>query len=134
MTLANNSYEWYRSHAIRARKSDRAAEVAILATSAAIPVAAAISPHNAIVPAVLGSITVILAGMRVIFHWHENYLRFSRAREAIEHERRLYRVEASPYADPATREKLLTQAVSKIEQEEMGAWVRIASERPDQNR
>lgn len=105
-----------------------------MVASAAIPVAASISPHNAIVPAVLGSITVILAGMRMIFHWHENYLRFSRAREAIEHERRLYHVEASPYADPATREKLLTQTVSKIEQEEMGAWVRIASERPGQSR
>jgi hypothetical protein len=130
MGLANSSYSWYRLHAIRTRRVDRTVEVAIIAVSAAIPVAASISPHSAITPAVLGAVTLVLSSMRAVFHWHENYLRFSRAREAIEHERRLYYTKAGPYEDPATRERLLAQAVTDIEREEMGTWIRIASEQP----
>lgn len=130
LNLANESYEWYRSHSIRTRKTYRAVEVGILIVSASIPVSASVSPHNAIVPAILGALTVVLSGARAIFHWHENYLRFSKARESVEQERRLYYTESPPYDDPLTREQVLAQAVSNIEQEEMGNWIKVAAKRP----
>jgi Protein of unknown function (DUF4231) len=129
MDLANHSYDWYRSHAVRSRKTYRSVEVAILTVSVAIPVAASISPHNVMLPAILGAVTVILSGSQSIFHWHENYLRFSRAREDIERERRLYHTGASPYQEPDTREQLLAQAVSRIEQGEMSGWIKVVSQR-----
>lgn len=104
--------------------------MALLVISAAIPVAAAISPHSAIVPAVLGAIVVVLSGLRAVFHWQDNYLRFSAAREAVESERRLYHTSARPYDDPATRDQQLAASVSRIEREEMTVWTRVASERP----
>jgi hypothetical protein len=130
MSIANGSYNWYRAAAIRSRRMYRLSETSVLLVSAAIPAAAAITPHNAITPAILGAIAVTLSGLRAIFHWQDNYLRFSGAREAVEAERRLYHTGAKPYDDPATRDQLLAAAISRTEQAEMGGWVKIAAQRP----
>lgn len=130
MTIANRSYSWYRAAAIRSRTMYRVSETAILIVSAAIPAAAAIAPHNAITPAVLGALVVIMSGLRAIFHWQDNHLRFSGAREAVEAERRLYNTGAHPYEDSLTRDQVLAVAISRIEQAEMGGWLKIAAQRP----
>jgi hypothetical protein len=130
MNIANGSYAWYRAAAIRSRRMYRVSETAVLIVAAAIPATAAVAPHNAIISAVLGAIVVILSGLRAIFHWQDNYLRFSGAREAVEAERRLYNTGAKPYDDPATRDQMLAAAISRIEQAEMGGWLKIAAERP----
>ncbi len=130
LTLANGSYEWYQDAAIRCRRAYRISETAILIISAAIPASAAIIQNDARLAAVLGAIVVILSGLRSVFHWQDNYLRFSGAREAIEAQRRLYHTGAPPYDDPATRDQVLAAEVSRIEQEEMAGWVKVAAERP----
>jgi hypothetical protein len=130
MTIADRSYEWYRTAAIRSRRSYKLAETAILLVAAAIPASAAIARDNTIIPAILGAAVVVLTGLRSVFHWQENYLRFSGAREAVETERRRYRTGAEPYADPATRDQVLVAEVSRIERDEMSGWVKTASVRP----
>jgi Protein of unknown function (DUF4231) len=130
MTIANGSYDWYKAHAIRSRKAFHISETALLIVAAAIPATAAVKPHNAIISAILGSIVVILAGLRAVFHWQDNYLRFSGAREAVEAERRLYHTGAKPYDNSVTRDQVLAASVSRIEQEEMGGWIKVAAERP----
>ena len=130
MSIANSSYGWYRSAAIRSRRWYRVSETAVLVVAAAIPATAAIMPHNAIAPAVLGALVVILSGLRTIFHWQDNYLRFSRAREAVEAQRRLYHTSAKPYEDTVTRDQVLAAAISRIEQAEMGGWLKMATQRP----
>lgn len=129
LTVAGDSYDWYRSHAIRSRRAYRVSESLVLIISASIPVSAVIAPHNNVAPSVFGVIVVVLAGLRVIFHWQDNYLRFSGAREAVENERRLYLTHNEPYQDEATRDRILVVAISRIEQEEMGGWIKVASER-----
>lgn len=130
LSIANSSYSWYATAAIRSRRMYRLSEISVLVVSAAIPATAAIAPHNAITPAILGAIVVVLFGLRALFHWHENYLRFSRAREAVEAERRLYHTSAKPYDDPATRDQALVVTISKIEQAEMGGWQKVAAQQP----
>ena len=130
MSIANGSYNWYRTAAIRSRRWYRLSETSVLVVSAAIPATAAIGPHNAIAPAVLGSVVVILSGLRAIFHWQDNYLRFSSAREAVEAERRLYNTGAEPYDEAETRDQVLATAISRIEQAEMGGWLKVAERRP----
>lgn len=127
MSIADESYNWYRTAAIHTRRWYRVSETSVLVVSAAIPATAAIVPHNAIPPAVLGAIVVIISGLRAIFHWQDNYLRFSGAREAIEAERRLYYTGATPYEDPATRDQFLAASISRIEQAEMGGWLKVAA-------
>ena len=130
MDVADGSYDWYRTAAIRSRRAHRISETSVLVISAAIPVSAVIAVDNAVAPAILGGFVVVASGLRAIFHWHENYLRFSGAREAVEAQRRLYRTEAPPYEQPETRDQMLAAAVTRIEQEEMAGWVKIAAERP----
>ncbi|MET7395354.1 DUF4231 domain-containing protein [Dactylosporangium sp. NPDC005572] len=128
--IANDSYRWYVTASKRSRRSYRITDVSAVLISASIPVAAVIAPDIPTIPAVLGAVLVIIAGVRAIFHWPENYLRFSRAREAVEEQRRLYHVSAPPFHDPATRDEELVKAVTRIEQAEMGQWAQIADPRP----
>jgi len=130
MSLADGSYGWYREHAIRSRKMYKTNETLLLLMAAAIPVSAAILPSNAIVPAILGALVVVMTGARTIFHWQENYVRFSHARESVEAERRLYKTGSVPYNDPSTRDMVLAAKVTAIEHEEMAGWIKVASERP----
>ena len=132
INIANSSYEWYRSAAIRSRCLHRWSTTALQVVAAAIPVTAVVWPRNSLVPAILGSVVVILTGFRSTFLWQENYLRFSGAREAIEAERRLYLTSASPYADDATKDKVLVSRITRIERNEMNTWLTSAAELPKQ--
>jgi hypothetical protein len=129
LRLAADSYEWFRRAANRDRWAYRIIDITILAVSAVIPLAAVFASHREVVPAVLGAIVVVASGLRTIFRWQENYLRFVTAREAIKQEQRKYLVGAEPYADPATREAELVEAVSRIENDEMNAWKKLAGDR-----
>ncbi|MFD5844633.1 DUF4231 domain-containing protein [Streptomyces chartreusis] len=131
MSLANRSYDWYQGAAVRARRNFRLSETLLLLISAAIPVSAVLWSKNAEIPAVLGGIVVVITGLRSVFHWQDDYLRFTEAREAVEAERRLYNTGTEPYADPATRDQALAAAVTRIEQREMGTWVQLAGPRAD---
>jgi hypothetical protein len=128
--LANTSYEWYKSRAIRSRRLHRIVEVGVLVIGAAIPTAAVIAPDDNKLPAILGALVIVASGLRAIFHWQENFVRFSQAREAVEAERRAYRLRNPPYGDGATRESELAAAITRIEQQEMRGWVELAIERP----
>lgn len=128
--LADASYEWYRSHAIRSRRLHRVVEIGVLVIGAAIPTAAVIAPDVTKLPAVLGALIIVCSGLRSIFHWQENFVRFSQAREAVEAERRSYRLRSAPYGDEATRDRELAAAITRIEQQEMRGWVDLAIERP----
>ncbi|MER5939369.1 DUF4231 domain-containing protein [Streptomyces sp. NPDC001928] len=131
MRLANGSYDWYHGAAVRARRNFRLSETLLLIISAAIPVSAVLWSRNAEIPAVLGGIVVVITGLRSTFHWHDDYLRFSQAREAVEAERRLYCTGAEQYAAPETRDQALAAAVTRIEQREMGTWVQLAAPRTE---
>jgi hypothetical protein len=132
MKLANDSYEWYRVHASRSRRNYKVSETALVVFAAAVPTSAVVVPHDVTIPAVFGAVVVVLTGLRSIFHWQDNYLRFSAAREAVEAERRGYNTAAEPYGDMGSRDRFLAAAVTRIEQEEMRGWIRVAAERPKQ--
>ncbi|MFI6310700.1 DUF4231 domain-containing protein [Nocardia fusca] len=132
--IADESYNWYRRAAIRSRRMYRGVEVAQLFTAALIPLSPVLLEGNTLVPAVLGSGVVVFTGLRSIFHWHENYLRFSQSREAVDAERRAYFTGAAPYAHVGTRDGRLVAAVTAIEQRELGTWLEIAGPRGKQPR
>jgi uncharacterized protein DUF4231 len=129
LEVADSSYRWYVTAAKRSRRSYRISEFLLVVLSASIPLAAALAPHHSALTAILGSILVVLAGLRAIFHWQENYLRFSQAREAVEAERRLYHINAAPYDNASTREHELINAITRIEHDEMGHWAQLADAR-----
>lgn len=132
LTLADRSYEWYRTAAISSRRRHRVSAIGIQVFAALIPVSVLLVPRFTVIPAILGAAILITSGARATFAWQENYIRFSGAREAVEAQRRLYQTAADPYGDSKTRDQILAIAVTNIERDEMSVWVRIASEPPRQ--
>jgi hypothetical protein len=130
MGLLDGSYEWYRRAAIRSRRNYKVSETVLLVVAAGIPTSAVLVQKSGTVPAILGALVVVLTGLRSIFHWQDNYLRFSAAREALEAERRSYNTRATPYDDEAARDQILAASVSRIERAEMGGWLQVAAPRP----
>jgi hypothetical protein len=127
MYVADGSYNWYKRAAIRSRRCFRASEVVTIAASASIPICAVVFSEATVIAAILGGVVIISTGLRTLFHWQENYLRYSRAREAVEAERRRYKFGSKPYDSPNERDGRLVEAVTRIEQEEMGQWLQIAN-------
>lgn len=132
LRVADESHEWYRTHAQRSRFYYRATEIAVLLMSAGIPVAVAISPERTAITALLGASVAVASGLEAIFHWRDNYLRYSQAREDVEAERRRYKTTTGAYEDPATRDQALVQQVTSIEHDEMRRWLRISSPQASQ--
>ncbi|WP_111832417.1 DUF4231 domain-containing protein [Actinomadura madurae] len=129
LSLANSSYEWYFYAAKKARRYHRLSEIVNLLASSAIPVSVVAFPGIPLIPAMLGSLVVIVTGLRSAFHWHDDYIRFSEVRESVEAERRLYLTHSDPYADPDSRDKILAASITRIEQKEMSNWIKIARPR-----
>jgi hypothetical protein len=92
---------WYGKYAARARDRYRILEVALLVIGASISVAALAWPGNGVPAAILGGIVVVLTGLRQVFHWQENYVRFSWACQTLKQERRRYDVGESPLPRPS---------------------------------
>ena len=127
LKVANESYDWYQGRAIRCRRAFRASESLLLLATAFTPITALLI-NSAVPAALLGVLSVLLAGVRSIFHWQENYVRFSAAREAVEAERRKFYVRLAPYDKPGRNQKLV-EVVTAIEQHEMQVWFSIATRR-----
>jgi hypothetical protein len=127
--VVNSSYAWYVTASTRSRRAYRHSETATVVISAAIPLAAVLCPRAVWLPALLGSCLVVLAGIRAMFNWQENYLRFSQAREAVEAVRRDFHTWSPPYDQAETRERRLIEAVTRIERDEMRQWTSLARSR-----
>jgi hypothetical protein len=117
--LANDSYQLYRTAAIRSRRSHRISSIAVMIVAAAIPVSAAISPKNSIAPAVLGAIVVVVPGC-VQYSIGKKIICGSVVLVgAVEAERRLYLAKSRPYDNSDTRDRILAVKLTSIEQQEM---------------
>ncbi|MFT4295034.1 MAG: DUF4231 domain-containing protein [Micropruina sp.] len=116
---------WYAKAARRARISHYLLEVLLLLVGASVSVAALALPGNGVPAAALGSVVVVLTGLRQLFHWNENYLRFIAAGQALEQERRKYDIGQSPYDDPALRDQRLVEVMNGIQSQETEVWMQL---------
>lgn len=125
--IANESWSWYKNAARRSRAYHRSSELAVLCMSASVPIVALSSSANTgLAAAILGAGIVVVTGVRNLFHWQDNYVRFSRSREAVDVERRRYAGGLAPYNDARSRDALLIERVIEIEQDELHQWSKIA--------
>jgi hypothetical protein len=124
---ADESFRWYVRHSNRARASYWASEIILLLFTAAVPISVIVDPRHAQVPAVLGGVVVVLAGFRAIFHWHENWTRFTLACSEINAELRLYNIHAEPYDRAKSRDTLLLTRLNLIEMRETSGWTTLST-------
>jgi hypothetical protein len=126
LEMLDAQYVWYRSRAARAGKLYKALEVALLVFAALVPVSAVVT--ESWVTALLGAIVVVLTGLRSIFSWHDDWLRFTEAWQQLAFARMLYVNEMPPYADPATRTASLVSRVQEIQAAETRGWLALRAE------
>ncbi len=127
ISIADDSYNWYKRHAMLARRAYKLSEIAVISISAAVPATLAVDPDQTILVAILGAVVVVISGLRSVYHWQDDYLRFSQAREAVEAERRLYRMGTGKYVDMQARDAVLVEAITRIEQQETREWAKTAT-------
>jgi hypothetical protein len=121
----DESVGYYAWNAKINRRWYRFVEVALVVVGASISLVALVVPNNGLPAAVLGGLVVVLTGLRKIFHWDENYIRFTEACSALVAARRQYRVGSPPYQDPGTRDHELVKVINMVEERETRGWVEI---------
>jgi hypothetical protein len=124
---ARSLLNWYVNNAKRSRLEYQVSEVVLLAAAAAVPVAGILTPDDARAAAIIGAVVVMLTGFRAVFHWHDNWLRFTGAGAALKSEIRLYQAGVPPYHDPATREAVLMDKVNATELTETSEWSSLSA-------
>jgi hypothetical protein len=72
--------------------------------------------------AAMGAAVVALESFQQVGRYHENYLRYSVAAEALRREEYLYKVGAGHYANAADPGRLLEESVETIVTRETGTW------------
>jgi Protein of unknown function (DUF4231) len=117
--------DWYVRNGRASRVRFQIAEVVLLVFSSSVPVAGILTPHDARLPAILGAIVVLLTGLRTVFHWRDNWMRFTFACREIKAEMRIYDLGAYPYDDPATRDAVLTAKINDVEKAETSSWMTL---------
>ncbi|BEP12197.1 hypothetical protein acdb102_05080 [Acidothermaceae bacterium B102] len=123
---ARSSFDWYERNAKASRLRYQISEVVLVCVAAAVPIAGILAPSDARLPAVLGAVVVALTGLRAIFHWRDNWMRFSLAGSAIKAEIRLYGLHADPYSDLASRDAVLIRNINSVEHSETSGWMSLA--------
>jgi hypothetical protein len=78
LALALEQLEWYASGRDSARRAYQTCEVLLLVTAAGTTLAAAFQVHPW-VTASLAAASLVVAGVRRVFEWHENYLAWGAA-------------------------------------------------------
>jgi hypothetical protein len=126
LELLDREYTWYRSHAVSAGRRYKVLEVLVLAFAALVPVSAVVA--ESWVTALLGAVVVVLTGVRSIFSWQEDWLRFTEAWQQLQFARTLYVNELAPYDDAATRVGLLVRRVQEIQAAETRGWLSLRAD------
>jgi len=115
-------WRWYKKGSRRDRLRYGAMEIAALAGSAAIPVAAA-AHLDSVVIAALGAFVLVATGVRTTFGLHENWVEHSQVGYAIEREAALFLHSSPPY-EGADAIQVLVARVETIADEGGQQWVR----------
>jgi hypothetical protein len=126
LELLDVQYGWYRSRAVRAGQLYKALEVSLLAFAALVPVSAVVT--ESWVTALIGAVVVVLTGLRSIFSWQDDWLRFTEAWQQLAFARTLYVNGLSPYEDPATRGAVLVTKVQEVQAAEVRGWLALRAE------
>jgi hypothetical protein len=120
------SWDWYAKRARVARRADRVSDVTLLIFGAVIPAAALLAePWSTVLGVCLGICVVINTGLRRVFTWKENWIRFTGACVELATASMYYRHKIAPYDadDPALREQALATRIRQIEETESRSWM-----------
>ena len=118
---------WYDRKSAVGQRWYKRIKVAMLVAAALIPLAAT-QKLELWVPAVLGSLIVVLEGIQAVYRHHENWITYRSTCEALRHERFLFLARAGPYASAANPTALLAERVEGLVSQEHAKWASTQEE------
>lgn len=123
--------DWYSRHRARNRILYHFLKALQILAAALVPVLTSsigISGSAALI-AGLGVFIVVAEGIQQLGRFHENWIRFSLAAEALKRERRLYLSHAGVYSAVETRDTLLAERLEDVLSSETNQWANTVSKR-----
>jgi hypothetical protein len=132
LAILDARYSWYRAHAVSAGLRYKVLEIALLVAAALIPVSTVMTDRW--VTALLGAVVVVFTGLRSIFTWQDDWMRFTEAWQQLQFARTRYVHGLPPYDDPATRDATLVQRVQEVQASESRGWLSLRSDARSKDR
>lgn len=114
---------WYQDNLRKARIRSQTLDVAGLVLTAAIPFVVAVNAPDW-VPALLGALAAVVAGLRHVFGWQKDWIAFTRTSAEIEAEIVQYGIGRPPYAIPGAAAAELASRIEILVGKETAAWGR----------
>ncbi|WP_433796263.1 DUF4231 domain-containing protein [Actinoplanes sp. CA-252034] len=123
------TWDWYARRARASRWAHHGLELVNLLMASAIPATLALGLPPAIA-AVLGAGVVLCGGLRQIFDWHQNWIRFAQVRSEIEQQVARFGAGLVPYARAEAADRALVASVNDIVQADLAGWAVRTRTRP----
>jgi len=116
--------EWYDAESKRAMAVYKCLKVLQIVVAASIPVVAGVgvSPW---VTGGLGSTIVVVEGIQQLYRFHEYWLSYRAACEALRHELFLYEAKAGSYRSEDLPDALLAERMNDIFSQEVSRWTSL---------
>ena len=112
---------WYDSQAKRQQGLYRGIKLVQILAAAAIPVLATLHA-SAWLTGSFGSAIVVLEGVQQLYQFHEYWISYRTACEALRSEMFLYEARAGHYRSEPDAQSLLAEQIQRITSEEGGRW------------
>jgi uncharacterized protein DUF4231 len=123
--------DWYEKNANRSRLSFQTLKVIQILAAALVPVMATLS-YPAWITASLGGSVVLVEGIQGAFKFHDNWIGYRNAHEALIREKYLFLAHADAYAMAPDPHRLLAEHVEAVSGEEHAGWLQAQQQPPRQ--
>jgi hypothetical protein len=121
--LADN-LAWYSAKSNSNKTWFQALKLATIVSAALIPVAStAAVPHGAQLAAGLGVLIAVIESVQQLKQYHDNWISYRGAEEALKHEQYFYLGQAGPYRGVDNPHALLAERIEAIVSQEEKAWM-----------
>jgi hypothetical protein len=113
---------WYDARSARNQRTFKRLKYVEIVAAAAIPFVAGIDGAPLVIPAVLGALVVVVESILHLNQYHENWLTYRSAAEALRGERVLYLARAGYYASAPDPHALLAERIVAMSSRENTKW------------
>lgn len=121
----NDQINWYDKKSQNAQKRYKCLQLTELVIAAAIPLLSSYTvgcSQVAFMVGVLGAAIAIIEGIERLYRYHENWIEYRAACEALKHEKSLYLMNAFPYGTDETKEQLFVHNIENLLSSEGSKW------------
>jgi hypothetical protein len=117
----DETLQWYDRAARGNRRAYQALRLGSVTFAAAVPVLTT-ARAPAVATAIAGGVIVVFEGIQQVFRFHDRYITFRSAWNALDREKRLFESRAGRYADNARPEQTLAERLDEILSTETLRW------------